>query len=67
MNAKNDFKSSISLRVYDNDDDGELYYYGGLCNHYLNLKEAACHDWSKAGELGYKDAYDFIAKYCQEK
>jgi tetratricopeptide (TPR) repeat protein len=25
----------------------------------------ACLDWSKAGELGYVEAYDMIQKYCQ--
>ena len=32
----------------------------------LNDKKGACLDYSKAGELGYEQAYDFIKEYCNE-
>ncbi len=30
----------------------------------LDYKDAACLDWSKAGELGNEEVYDLIKKYC---
>ena len=30
----------------------------------LGDKNGACLDWSKAGELGYYDAYELINEYC---
>ena len=32
--------------------------------YYLNLKQAACENFSKAGELGIKDAFSIIKKNC---
>ena len=40
------------------------YMKRGLCHYYLNEYEQACLDWSKAGELGEKEAYQWIHKYC---
>jgi hypothetical protein len=39
---------------------GYLYYF-----IYKN-KEQACKDWSRAGELGDKEAYDYIKQYCNK-
>jgi tetratricopeptide (TPR) repeat protein len=43
----------------------QAYYGRGVANLALNKKNSACLDFSKAGELGNKDAYDYIKKYCQ--
>jgi tetratricopeptide (TPR) repeat protein len=43
---------------------GEAYYNRGLVLIYLRDKEKGCIDLSKAGELGIKDAYPVISKYC---
>ena len=43
---------------------GEAYYNRGLVLIYLRDKEKGCIDLSKAGELGVKDAYPVIKKYC---
>ncbi len=48
------------------DPKGALAYYnraGAKIN--LGQKDSGCLDLSKAGELGYMDAYDLIKKYCQ--
>ena len=45
----------------------EAYYNRGLVLIYLKDKEKGCIDLSKAGELGIKDAYSVIKKYCTEK
>jgi hypothetical protein len=31
----------------------------------LNQKEAGCDDMSRAGEMGYADAYEYIRKMCK--
>ncbi|MDR2585940.1 MAG: tetratricopeptide repeat protein [Prevotellaceae bacterium] len=42
----------------------EAYYNRGLIQIYLKDKEKGCIDVSTAGELGVKDAYSVIKKYC---
>lgn len=46
---------------------GDAYYNRGLVLIYLNDKEKGCIDLSYAGELGVKDAYVVIKKYCEDK
>lgn len=43
---------------------GEAYYNRGLVLIYLKDREKGCLDLSKAGELGIRDAYGVIKKYC---
>ena len=44
---------------------GEAYYIRGLIKQrYLNDKDSACLDFSKAGELGESEAYEIIKTYC---
>lgn len=45
---------------------GDAYYNRGLVLIYLKDKEKGCIDLSRAGELGVKDAYPVISKYCEE-
>ncbi len=40
------------------------YYGGGVSKIYINQKDSGCLDLSKAGEMGYTDAYDTIKEYC---
>lgn len=42
----------------------EALFYRGLSKINLEQKEEGCLDLSKAGELGYINAYDAIKKYC---
>jgi tetratricopeptide (TPR) repeat protein len=42
----------------------EAYYNNGFLLYYLNLKQAACESFSKAGELGLKQAFSIIKKHC---
>jgi len=42
----------------------EAYYNRGLIQIYLKDKEKGCIDISTAGELGIKDAYSVIKKFC---
>ena len=42
----------------------EAYYNRGLIQIYLRDKEKGCIDVSTAGELGIKDAYSVIKKFC---
>ena len=43
----------------------EAYYNRGFAKRELKDKYGACADYSKAGELGYSDAYNKIKKYCK--
>ncbi len=44
----------------------EIFYQRGLNRiNNLNQRNAGCLDLSKAGELGYKDAYDVIKDKCK--
>ena len=46
---------------------GEAYYNRGLVLIYLKDKEKGCIDLSRSGELGVREAYSVIAKYCKEE
>ena len=41
------------------------FFLRGRANLKLQNKTKGCEDLSKAGELGKKEAYDYINKYCQ--
>ncbi|MFH2143382.1 MAG: hypothetical protein ABIJ97_13235 [Bacteroidota bacterium] len=41
------------------------YYVRGIAKIQLKQKEGGCIDLSKAGELGYEEAYDIIKEHCQ--
>lgn len=63
----NDYRGCIedadmALRL--NPDLGNSYLLKGRSYYRLGNKEAACINWSKAGELGKAEAYDYISKYC---
>ena len=45
---------------------GDAYFNRGLVLIFLRDKEKGCIDLSRAGELGVKDAYSVISKYCKE-
>lgn len=46
---------------------GDAYFNRGLVLIYLKDKEKGCIDLSRAGELGVKDAYSVIKKYCESE
>ena len=54
------YSKSIDLYPYL----AEAYYNRGLIQIYLKDKEKGCMDISTAGELGIKDAYSVIKKFC---
>ncbi|MDD5046247.1 MAG: tetratricopeptide repeat protein [Bacteroidales bacterium] len=54
------YSRSIELYPYL----AEAYYNRGLVQIYLKEKEKGCMDISTAGELGIKDAYNVIKKFC---
>ena len=51
-----------ALRLYP--EFQEAYYNRALIHIYIQEREKGCIDLSKAGELGIKDAYSVIKKYC---
>lgn len=59
--AFSDFSKAIELDKYNK----YAYYNRGIIYYWIfNKKYEACMDWSKAGELGYSDAYTLIKKNC---
>lgn len=46
---------------------GEAYYNRGLVQLYLRDTEKGCLDISKSGELGVKEAYNVIKRFCGRK
>ncbi len=46
---------------------GDAYFNRGLVLIYLKDREKGCIDLSRAGELGVRDAYGVIKKYCEEE
>jgi tetratricopeptide (TPR) repeat protein len=55
-----DFNKTIEI----NPSFKDAYYFRGLLKILIKDKNAGCLDLSKAGELGYEDAYTVIKKYC---
>lgn len=43
----------------------KAYFWRGMCRIELGQKDNGCLDLSKAGELGYSYAYDYIKQYCK--
>lgn len=57
-----DCNSAISL----NPKCANSYLIRGRAFYKQSNKTKACEDWSKAGELGKTEAYEFIQKYCNK-
>jgi tetratricopeptide (TPR) repeat protein len=57
-----DFNTAIRL----NPKYGMAYFNRGLAKIAKNQYDSGCSDLSKAGELGYYEAYDEIKKYCNK-
>ena len=66
--AINDFNSSILTWNYGKVPNEamypSIYYYRGICKDLISDHEGACQDLSKAGELGYTEAYKRIKENC---
>ncbi|MBF6654001.1 hypothetical protein C3B47_14175 [Flavobacterium columnare] len=63
----NNFVEAIedaNVAIELNFNDELAYCVRGVCKFNLGQKESACLDFSKAGELGYEEAYMYIKKYC---
>jgi tetratricopeptide (TPR) repeat protein len=63
LSAAADYTKIISLQP----DNGNAYYNRGVCYAYINLKDSACEDLNRAGELGFFEAYEVIRKYCMKE
>ena len=63
IDAIDSYTSAIVIYPYM----GDAYFNRGLVLVYLKDKEKGCIDLSKAGELGVKDAYAVISRYCSDE
>ncbi len=62
-----DFQGAIndySKAIYLEEDMSEAYFNRALTLLFLNETKLACKDLSKAGELGLKESYNIIKRYC---
>jgi tetratricopeptide (TPR) repeat protein len=64
----NDFSGCIedcntSLEL--NPKNSNSYFYRGRAYYRQGNKLRACEDWSKAGENGMSESYEYITKYCK--
>jgi Flp pilus assembly protein TadD len=59
--ATEDFNTAIALDPHF----AEPYYNRGNVKRVSGELDEACVDWSKAGEIGYDAAFDFINYYCR--
>ncbi|HNW89086.1 MAG TPA: tetratricopeptide repeat protein [Bacteroidales bacterium] len=65
----NEFSSAIldySVCIFYNNSFAEAYFNRGLLYLYLGNEEKGCEDISKAGELGIKESYNVLYKYCKK-
>lgn len=63
QNAYNDYSKILFIDSLNS----KAYYQRGLVNIELKREKSACEDFTKAGSLGYFDAYEQIRKYCVKK
>jgi tetratricopeptide (TPR) repeat protein len=63
LSAAADYTKIISLQP----DNGNAYYNRGICYANINLKESACDDLNRAGELGFFEAYEVIRIFCMKE
>ena len=63
LGAASDYTYIINL----DSTDATAYYNRGICYANIDLKNNACEDFVKAGELGFFEAYEVINKYCDKK
>jgi hypothetical protein len=64
-----DFTGAIldySVSIFYDNTFAEAYYNRGVIYLYLGNKEQGCKDISKAGELGIKESYNLLYKYCNK-
>jgi tetratricopeptide (TPR) repeat protein len=64
LNDLNGCLKDCNSAIQINPKCGNSFFYRGRVFYKMGQKEKSCSDWSKAGELGQKEAYDFIKKYC---
>lgn len=67
--ALNDLKGCIedcNSAITINPNCANSYFFRGRAYYKSGNKVKACEDWSKAGELGKTEAYEYITKYCNK-
>lgn len=65
----NDFSGAIldySVSIFYDNSFAEAYFNRGLLYLFLGNEEKGCEDISKAGELGIKESYNVLFKYCKQ-
>lgn len=66
----NDFKGCVkdcNITLLLNPECANALYFRGRANLKLNNKKLVCSDLQKAMDLGKKEAYNLLLKYCSDK
>lgn len=66
--AIEDFDKALDLRpedIMDYSNWVKNYFNRGVAKYYLDDLNGACRDWSKALELGFGPAHDYLMEYCE--
>lgn len=64
LNDYNGCLADANMALQLNPNIANAYFLKGRVSYRQGEKENACAFWSKAGELGKKEAYEYISKYC---
>lgn len=56
----------LNIAIKNDGINGNHYYNRGIAKLNLGQKAAGCLDLSKAGELGYEEAFELIKEYCNK-
>lgn len=63
--SMNDLNKAFQLmKEVNKTESADLYYYKGVVHLWRKEKDIGCNCLSKAGELGYKDAYKAMKELC---
>ena len=67
MGAYNDAVQDYDKALELEERLGEAHFNRALLLIYLKRNEEACKDLSRAGELGIRNSYNLIKRYCEEE
>ena len=61
LRAADDFSSTLEINPYHHG----AFANRGMARYNLKDKAGACNDWQEASRLGYKEAREYISKFCR--
>ena len=68
--AIGDYDKALDLKpvsILDYSDWTKNYYNRGVARYFMDDLDGACKDWSKALEMGFGPAHDYLIKFCNDE